>query len=322
MRIADSTGYIQERLVSLIMPVWRPRPDWLLAAVKSALGQRGSTIELVVVDDGCPDPVASLLAGLDDGRLRVIRIEHGGTSSARNAGFAASRGGWIRFVDGDDVLDLDSTAHLLELAGGSRVIAYGATVSCDEELRPASKMVCDLQGSVVHACLLNRFDVTLPSLLFPRAIVERVGEWDSTIAVCQDWDFVLRALEHAPVRGDQRTALFYRRHPGSASAGALGSPESLRLAEEGMRSTISRYFERHPSERGTAIERKALGQIELVMALSHREAYIAYLGRAFAHDPRRTVRELAVFVRIIARKAWGRLPRGLSSRSRAGEVEG
>lgn len=303
-------------LVSLVMPVWRPRPEWLLAAVESALGQRGCTIELIVVDDGCPEPVVDLLAAVDDPRLRVLTIEHGGTSRARNAGVAASRGDWIRFVDCDDVLDLDSTAHLLELAENGDVIAYGATVWCDEELRPGSKMVSSLQGSVATECLLSRFSVTLPTLLFPRRVVDAVGEWDTEIAVCQDWDFVLRALERAHVRGDDRVALFYRRHHHGASAGTLGSRDSVRLGEQGMRLVVQRYFERHPEKRGTGLEMKAHARVELVMARSHREAYLAHLGRALRGDRTGVGRELTVLVRILGYKARVRLTSALSRRVR------
>ena len=45
------------------MPVWQPRQDWLRPAVETALAQRDCPVELIVVDDGCPTPVADLLCG-------------------------------------------------------------------------------------------------------------------------------------------------------------------------------------------------------------------------------------------------------------------
>src|SRR5262249_22456176 len=154
--VVDSAGHC-DPLVSLIMSVWRPRPDWLAQAVESALGQRGCHIELVLVDDGCPEPVAGLLSWVRDKRLRTLRIEHGGVSRARNAGIAASRGSRLRFIDCDDVIDLDSTARLLCLMGNNEdVIAYGATILCDAALRPQGKIASRLEGSASIACLLNQ----------------------------------------------------------------------------------------------------------------------------------------------------------------------
>lgn len=290
-------------LVSLIMPVWRPRPDWLLAAVTGALAQARCEVELVVVDDGCPEPVADLLADVADSRLRVVRTAHGGTSHARNVGFAASTGDWIRFVDCDDVLDPDGTAHLLDIARGERAIVYGATLWCDEDLRPQWKMSSDLRGSVVTECLLNRFPIMLQALLFPRWLVERVGPWDTEIAVCQDWDFLLRALELAPVRGSDRVVSRYRRHADAASAGLPLSNRSHGLADEGMRLVLDRHFERHPELRGTALEHKARAQVDLVLARSYREAYLLHLALAFPADRAGVFRELITLSRLLVRKA-------------------
>ena len=44
----------------------------------------------------------------------MIHKENGGLCSARNAGFAAARGKWIMFVDGDDWIDADMCEQMLE----------------------------------------------------------------------------------------------------------------------------------------------------------------------------------------------------------------
>jgi glycosyltransferase involved in cell wall biosynthesis len=307
-------------LVSFVMPAWSPNPDWLRAAIEGVLAQRDCELELLVVDDGSPQPIARLLADVSDSRVRVIETPHGGTSQARNVGFAHSRGDWIRFVDSDDVLPAESTARLLATARRHGVVAYGATAYCDEDLRPHSIVTSDVQGHAAVECLLGGFLVTLPALLFPRWVVERAGAWDESIAVCQDWDFVLRALEHAHVRGDHDIALYYRQHPGGASKGELGTPQ-WHLAQEGRRTVIERYFERHPDQRGTRLERRARTVVDLALARGHREAYLAHLGRVFSRDPTGAVRELAVFARLVAGRALERIwRRGRSSGSGPGVV--
>jgi glycosyltransferase involved in cell wall biosynthesis len=305
--------------VSLIMPTWRPNPDWLRTAVASALAQQGCELELLVVDDGSPEPVAALLTDVHDSRLRVIQASHGGTSHARNVGFEHSRGDWIRFVDSDDVLPPESTANLIAIATGREVIAYGATLYCDADLRPLETVTCDVRGRAAVVCLLGGFLVSLPTLLFPRWVVERVGDWDESITVCQDWDFVLRALEHCPVDGDHAVALHYRQHAGGASKGELGTPR-WHLAQEGRRAVIDRYFERHPEQRGTRLEARGRAVVDLAIARGHREAYLAHLGHASERDPWSVARELAVFAGLVARRALGRVVRRRSSERGPGTV--
>jgi glycosyltransferase involved in cell wall biosynthesis len=272
------------------MCAWKPRADWFRAAVQSVLEQDHENLELVVVDDGSPEAVAGLLDGLDDERVRVVRIEHGGLSRARNAGIAAARGRFFRFADADDVFERGSTGRLLELTRDGTAIAYGATAVCDEHLQPIGVKSSELCGHIARECLLYRFDVRHMSMLFPRFVVEAVGDWDESLRQCQDWDFVLRALERAPVRGEQRVATYYRRHAAAASRNLEGA-----LHYESL--VVDRYFERHPEEAGTRLEREARAKLLLVRAKAARNAgareRLALVARAIRLHPRRALEELA-----------------------------
>ncbi len=286
---------MSETLVSLMMPVWRPRAEWLREAVRSALDQTGCAIELLLIDDGSPVPVVELLDGLEDPRLRVIRIEHGGEAHARNAGLAEARGGYLRFIDADDVIAPTSTSLLLGLCEGrGDLIAYGATLFCDEHLRPLWKMTSEVEGDGVTACLLGRFQTRVTALLFPRRVIELTGLWDPGFQVSPDWDFILRSLEHGQVRGTGSVASLYRRHPGGATA----DPSAGAKAAERV---VARYFERHPEQRGTALERKA------------RARTLAHAGRVYAthRRPGKAISRLARATRLDPGAVWTEVSQGL-----------
>lgn len=292
---------MSEALVSLVMPAWRPQAEWLKEAVGSALAQTGCAIELLLIDDGSPVPVADLLEGLDDPRLRVIRIEHGGVAGARNSGIAEARGEYLRFVDADDVIEPTSTSLLLGLGEGrSDVIAYGATLFCDEDLRPLWKMTSEVEGNAVTACLLGRFQTRLTAFLFPRRVIELTGAWEQDFEVSTDWDFILRSLEHAQVRGTDSVAALYRRHPGGVTTNPMGGA----IAAERV---AARYFERHPEQRGTALERKArartLTHAARIYATHRRPGKaISRLARAAKLDPGAVWMEVRLALpRLVAR---------------------
>ena len=270
--------------VSLIMPAWSPRSDWLHAAVVSALEEAACELELVVVDDGSEEPVAGLLADIDDPRLRVIRVEHGGPYAARNAGIAASSGAFVRFLDADDIAEPGSTGRLLAIAReGGETLAYGATVMCDDALTPQRVVTSDLEGWVAEECLLGRFEVYIVSILFPRAVIERAGPWEETaLAVSADWDFGLRAFEQAPTRRLAEVVTRYRRHGSSITKTA-----DVATGAEAHRLVLDRYFSRHPEKRGTRLERRAYVGMHLDRARAH-----AWLG-----ERRLATRELAAAVR-------------------------
>jgi glycosyltransferase involved in cell wall biosynthesis len=267
-------------LVSVIMPVWRPRPDWLRQAVEAALAERGCEIELLVVDDGSPEPASEALSSFDDPRLRILRIEHGGVANARNVATAEARGSFLRFIDGDDLVEPGSTARLLSLTDGrDDLIPYGATLFCDAEMRPIWKMTSDIEGDAAIACLLGRFTTRVHSFLLPRQVCDAAGEWNTDLLASEDWDFTLRCFERATVRGTHEVAYRYRRHPGGLTA-------NLAEGERGAQHVVEGYFRRHPEQRGTPLERRA------------RARMLAHTGRVYA-----THRQLGKGMARIARAA-------------------
>lgn len=91
---------------SVIIPVYRTSA-YLDRCVRSVLDQTNRDLELILVDDCCPDGCGKLCdeyAALDP-RVQVIHMpENVGLGFARNAGLAAAVGDFIIFLDSDDWL--------------------------------------------------------------------------------------------------------------------------------------------------------------------------------------------------------------------------
>jgi len=278
--VGDAARSVTVPAVSLIMPTYATAPDWLRQAVASALGQRGCSLELVVVDDGSPRPAAEVL-DQDEG-LRIVRTAHQGVSRARDAGFAASAGAFVRFVDADDVLPIDSTATLMELTRGSdEVIACGATRWCTEDLEPMFDWMASRPRDPLRSCLLLRFTPMIPSMLFPRRVVRAAGSWDPGITVSEDWDFMLRAFEHASVVSTPKVLTWYRQHPTSAS-------RDDDAAWRGTLRALERYFDRHPGERDARLGRQVASMLGIFAAersTQGRPWEDQRFWRALARDP-------------------------------------
>ena len=89
------------------------------AAIDSALAQGHGDVEVVVVDDGSTDDSRRVIERYRD-RVRVILKEQGGQTSAMNAGFDASAGDLVCFLDADDLLApaaMETAAGLLARPG-------------------------------------------------------------------------------------------------------------------------------------------------------------------------------------------------------------
>lgn len=87
-------------------------------AVRSALAQTHGAVEVVVVDDGSTDATAERVGAFPG--VRLIRKPNGGQGSAFNAGWRATSGDIVIFLDADDQLD-PSAARLVAAAMAGRV---------------------------------------------------------------------------------------------------------------------------------------------------------------------------------------------------------
>jgi hypothetical protein len=157
----------------------------------------------------------------------------------------------------------------------------------------------------VDECLRGKFNVRLPALLFSRSVIDAAGPWNTTFSVSEDWDFVLRALEHARAAGDQRVALYYRRHPTSLSRAA-----SIAAGEDARRRLTTAYFARHPGS-SAALRRRVWSAMHVDSALAYWNTgrygrSIHRLARALVCDPRTVGPQLA---RATAYRAYSLLRR-------------
>ena len=77
--------------------------DYISQAIESALAQTYKNIEIIVVDDGSTDTSRSIIEAFGSNIQHIFK-DNGGQASAFNAGFLASTGDLILFLDSDDYL--------------------------------------------------------------------------------------------------------------------------------------------------------------------------------------------------------------------------
>ena len=76
---------------------------FLRAAIDSALSQTYPNCEVIVVDDGSTDNSGEIIE-IYGKQIKPIFKDNGGQASALNAGFDASKGDVVIFLDSDDLL--------------------------------------------------------------------------------------------------------------------------------------------------------------------------------------------------------------------------
>lgn len=87
---------------------------FLPEAIDSALNQTYSNIEVIVVDDGSTDNSQEIIKSYEKRVIPILK-PNGGQASAFNAGFAASRGEIICFLDSDDIFKPEKIAEIVNI---------------------------------------------------------------------------------------------------------------------------------------------------------------------------------------------------------------
>lgn len=113
---------------------------YLRYSIDSALEQSHPNTEVVVVDDGSSDNSAEVISSY---RSRVVPVlkANGGQGSAFNAGFGASNGDVLIFLDADDVLlPTAAEAAVAALSAPGSAKAHWPLIEIDDQGRPTGRL--------------------------------------------------------------------------------------------------------------------------------------------------------------------------------------
>jgi glycosyltransferase involved in cell wall biosynthesis len=194
--------------VTVVIPCYN-HGRFLAEAVGSALGQRGGSPEVIVVDDGSTEEeTKAALEALPTG-VELVRQANAGPAAARNAGIERARTPLLLMLDADDRLTPTAVETLHgPLEEHPRVgYCYGVMWlfgGWSGEIRfPDFDPYRLLFRSIAGASLG----------LIRRRAWEEAGRFDPSIGGYEDWDFCLSALERG-WRGHQvgEVTLEYRKH--------------------------------------------------------------------------------------------------------------
>ena len=179
--------------ISVVIPTLN-RINTLQRALDSVINQTYKPAEIIVVDNGSSDGTLKFLREQYP-KITILTENKIGVSSARNKGIKKSINQWIALLDSDDAWHprkLEIQTSMLD----SALKEYNL-IHTDEVWFRNNKHINQMkkhkkQGGYIFERCLSLCCISPSSVLFKKNILDKVGLFDESLPVCEDYDLWLK----------------------------------------------------------------------------------------------------------------------------------
>jgi glycosyltransferase involved in cell wall biosynthesis len=238
-------GFSHKPLISVLIPTFNPKSEWLIEAIESVRKQIYPSWELCIADDASTDKSIRLILeryAREDERIKVVLRENNGhISAASNSALERVTGEWVALLDHDDVL----AEHALFWAADTinrnvdLCLIYSDEDTIDEiGKRSNPYFKCDWNVDLFYSqnmiCHLGLYRTT---------ILRAIGGFRIGLEGSQDYDLALRFIEriepkqiyHIP-----RVLYHWRTHADSTALSRDTKPYATVAAERALNEHFKR----------------------------------------------------------------------------------
>jgi glycosyltransferase involved in cell wall biosynthesis len=238
-------GFLNRPVISVLMPVYNPNPDWLRDAIESVRDQIYPYWQLCIADDASTDP--SVLAMLNsysqiDSRIQIVfRQQNGHISAASNTALELVSGDWVALLDHDDVLPEHALFWIADAINKNP--AASLIYSDEDKIDEAGKRIepyfkCDWNVDLFYSHnLISHLGVYRTELL------RSIGGFRIGFEGSQDYDLALRYIEkinHEQIIHLPRVLYHWRLHKKSAALKKDIKPYALMAGRKALQEHFSR----------------------------------------------------------------------------------
>jgi len=224
--------------VSVIIPVHNCE-DYIREAIDSVLNQTYKDFEVIVINDGSTDKTEEILRQYGD-KIRWKSQENKGQAFAVNEGIKMAEGGYIAYLDADDVClpeRFESQVKYLDdhpdvglvYSDCYQVDEYGSIIRTRKS-KPHDKFI-----------LLQSNYIPRSAVMHKRECLDEVGLFDESITGDDDWDMWIRISEKFEMGYTGEPLVKYRVHGENIS---LTRPERLGRGRHMKMRILEKTYER------------------------------------------------------------------------------
>ncbi|MFC1668227.1 glycosyltransferase family 2 protein [Chlamydiota bacterium] len=190
---------MNEYKVSVIIPTYN-RKDFVCEAIASVIDQTYRNTEIIVIDDGSTDNTKEAVQSQFPQVIYHYQ-DNKGISRARNAGIGLALGEFISFLDSDDLWKKNKLLMQMEAISSDPgiKICYTNEIWLKEGQHLNQKLKHKKYGGYIFEKCLPLCIISASSIIIHKSIFTKIGLFDETYPVCEDYDYWLRLSSHYPI---------------------------------------------------------------------------------------------------------------------------
>jgi len=222
-------------LVSFLVPVFEPDPQFMTQMLESVMAQTWQNYEVVIADASRSNTGRDIASAMSDSRIRWNGLAaNGGISANTNAAADRASGDYIALLDYDDLLTPDAVYEITQIIKRDNPeIIYSDEDKCDYEARRYFEVNRKPDFNPDYL-LANNY---ICHLLVMKRELFLALRLRSRFDGAQDYDLMLRA-PWSSIRHIPKVLYHWRTHKGSTA----GNPGSKSYAYEAGKAALEEYL--------------------------------------------------------------------------------
>ena len=220
--------------ISVLIPAYNAE-NTIVDALNSVISQKyKGVIKIIVIDDGSTDStvqvINSFISTNKISNIYILKKENGGVSSARNYGLKNVNTEYIAFLDADDIWLPGKLDAQMECFTKDKKILFLGTSRNNETYRYITSIHNGVYEIRVRQMLLSWWP-SVPTVIFKKTVLDKVGCFDESIRFGEDGDYWLRVLKFFPIHVLNES--FVTTGGGKFNYGASGLSANLKKMQQG-----------------------------------------------------------------------------------------
>lgn len=214
--------------ISIIIPVYNTKKEYLEACIESALHQNYSNFEICIVDDCSTnnDTIECLIRYQNHPRIKFYKnLNNRNISETTNIGIKMADGEFISLLDHDDVLEYNALSYVASVLNQNKKLDFIYTD--EDKINDRDELYDPFFKPDWSPDTILSYNYICHFVTIRKTLIENVGGFRSKYDGCQDYDLFLRVSEKTDNIYHISKILYHWRSCNTSTAMCLENKENI-----------------------------------------------------------------------------------------------